>query len=482
VYGSRCADRKERRKATKAPTSWRRYAIALLAVGLAWVATLLLHVVAPERSLSLVFFFAAVTVSAGFGGIGPGVLATLLSALLCDYFFLTPFHSLAVARSDLPLLVLFVLVALLINGLSERLRTATRTADRRFQNLVQDLDVIVWEADPKTLRFTFVSQRAEEMLGYPVQRWLADRDFHREILSPDDCEEVLAWRREALRQGGNHTREYRVRTADRRVVWLRETLHVVCDERGQLRRLTGLCVDITERKQAFAQVQAGREHLQQLSRQLVKVQEAERRAIARELHDEIGQVLTGLKLSMEMALRLPSRAAETNLREALTLVNELMTHVDDLSLDLRPAMLDDLGLLPTLLWHFQRYSALTGVEVHCEHAGLERRFPPELETTAYRIVQEALTNVARHAGVREVTVRLWATRSLLGIQIRDRGGGFDPDKARADTSTGGLAGMEERANLLDGQLTVESSPGAGACLTAELPWNDPPPEAEKRLQ
>ena len=225
--------------------------------------------------------------------------------------------------------------------------------------------------------------------------------------------------------------------------------------------------------QLFEQVRAGREHLQALSRQLLEVQEAERRHIARELHDEVGQSLTGLKLLLDMSTRLPTDEATANLGEAQAMVNELMALVRDLSLDLRPAMLDDLGLLPTLLWHFDRYTTQTDVGVTLKHARLEgRRFRPEVETAAYRIVQEALTNVARHAGVSEVWVRLWADQETLGVQIEDRGTGFEPEAVLTAGATTGLAGMRERAVLLGGQLTVESAPGAGTCVTAELPLGD----------
>ncbi len=249
--------------------------------------------------------------------------------------------------------------------------------------------------------------------------------------------------------------------------------------------------------QLFEQVRAGGEHLQALSRQLLEVQEAERRHIARELHDEVGQALTGLKLLLDMSSRLPadegSGAAPGrplpngvgrplpngarklyDLREAQAMVNELMALVRDLSLDLRPAMLDDLGLLPTLLWHFDRYTAQTDVGVTFQHTRLEgRRFRPEVETAAYRIVQEALTNVARHAGVSEVWVRLWSDQETLGVQIEDRGAGFEPEAALAAGATTGLAGMHERAVLLGGQLTVESAPGVGTCVRAELPLGSP---------
>jgi signal transduction histidine kinase len=118
-------------------------------------------------------------------------------------------------------------------------------------------------------------------------------------------------------------------------------------------------------------VRASRQRLQTLSHRLVMVQEEERRHIAHELHDEVGQLLTGLNLTLDMSSRLPPDALRTSLGEAQTLVSELMLQVRNLSLELRPAMLDDLGLLAALLWHFKRYTAQTGVQVNFKHIGLE---------------------------------------------------------------------------------------------------------------
>ncbi|MGH8059629.1 MAG: sensor histidine kinase, partial [Candidatus Entotheonellia bacterium] len=151
------------------------------------------------------------------------------------------------------------------------------------------------------------------------------------------------------------------------------------------------------------------------------------------------------------------------------LVQDLMARVRELSLDLRPAMLDDLGLLPALWWYLERYTARTQVRVTFKHTGLEGRLPPEVETAAYRLVQEGLTNVARHAEVGEVVVRVWVDTEVVGVQIEDAGRGFDTKRPSSDRHTSGLTGMFERVNLLGGQLWVESNPGVGTRLTAELP-------------
>ncbi len=224
----------------------------------------------------------------------------------------------------------------------------------------------------------------------------------------------------------------------------------------------------------FEQVFAARERTRILSQKLVEIQEEERRNIARELHDEIGQILTGLKLILEMSLRLPPAESRANVQDAQNLVRELMSKVRQISLDLRPAMLDDLGLLPALLWYFQRYSAQTKVQVDFIHSGLEgQRFSAPIETAAYRIVQEALTNVARHAGVGNVKVNIWADPDVLYVEIEDFGAGFNPKEALEAYRSSGVAGMGERTRLLDGGLTIESEIGSGTRIMANFPlWDE----------
>jgi signal transduction histidine kinase len=219
----------------------------------------------------------------------------------------------------------------------------------------------------------------------------------------------------------------------------------------------------------FAEVSAARAHLQAVSRQLVAVQEAERARVARDLHDEIGQMLTGLKLVMAIGTRSTPEVLQERLAEAQALVNDLTTRVREISLDLRPSMLDDLGLRPTLLWHVKRYTQQTQIRVTMKHSGLDQRAAAEVEIAVYRIVQEALTNVARHAGVDHVAVWLWRTADSIGVRIEDQGRGFTPEVALAAHSSSGLAGMVERVRLLGGQLTIEAAPGQGTRLTAELP-------------
>jgi signal transduction histidine kinase len=166
----------------------------------------------------------------------------------------------------------------------------------------------------------------------------------------------------------------------------------------------------------------------------------------------------------------PGKPIRSSLTEATELLGQLMQQVRELSLSLRPAMLDDLGLLPALIWHLERYTSQTGVQVLFQHNGIERqRLAPAVETAAYRIVQEALTNVARYAQVKEVSVRLWRASDQLYLEVVDQGAGFDPQAVLGAAYTNGLAGMSERATLIGGEFKVESTRGQGTRLTATLP-------------
>ena len=223
---------------------------------------------------------------------------------------------------------------------------------------------------------------------------------------------------------------------------------------------------VAERTAELSQANAA---LRAMSLRLVEVQEKERRFVAHELHDQLGQTLTGLKLVLEMSLKPTNPSQAESFAEALRLIDDLMERIRRLSVDLRPHMLDDLGLLPALEWHFRRFGKQTGIQVQLKRTATFNRLPPPIETAAYRIVQEALTNVARHSGAKEADVRLWAGDERLRVQVEDRGKGFQPEQALAARNSTGLAGMRERAELLGGEFTLESSPGSGTLITVELP-------------
>jgi PAS domain S-box-containing protein len=219
---------------------------------------------------------------------------------------------------------------------------------------------------------------------------------------------------------------------------------------------------VFERTAALETVNA---HLRDLSARLIGAQEDERQRIARELHDNIGAMLVALKLQLHaIALESPEEHARIE-----ALVTDLTGQIRQLSLDLHPHVLDDLGLKAALQWHIQSYEQRTKISVEFDAGRLAAtRLPPQMEITIFRLVQEGLTNVARHAEASEAEVRLDQTAEGITLEIKDEGKGFSPDKIGGKTSLG-ITGMRERVLLLDGTFEIVSSPGHGTRIKVSLP-------------
>jgi len=238
--------------------------------------------------------------------------------------------------------------------------------------------------------------------------------------------------------------------------------------------LTSMIIrDITERKNAESELRHSHDQLAELSRRLSETREAESRSIGRELHDQIGQMLTALQLTLDMIPQLPAEAAIKKMTVAQNLVGELLERVSKMTLELRPPMLDDLGLIPTLLWHVNRYHDQTGIAVDFRHGGNDtKRFAPEIESTAYRVIQEALTNIARHAKASSARLQVFVQNEALQIFIEDHGQGFDVLNTLAETPSSGLRGMRERIGLMNGKFEIESKANEGTLITIEIPLQE----------
>ena len=210
--------------------------------------------------------------------------------------------------------------------------------------------------------------------------------------------------------------------------------------------------------------------LQQLSRRLLEVQERERRYLARELHDDIGQALTALKIQLESLARTNGDpVARQRLAESADTARHALERVRLLSLSLRPPQLDDLGLLAALRSHLDRQAGVGRLTPHFEAEDVPRSLPPEVETACFRVAQEAITNVLRHAKASKIWVRLFVAGGRLALSVRDDGAGFDLDAVTRRGLHGaslGMVSMEERATLAGGGLEVRSSEGHGTVIVA----------------
>ena len=229
------------------------------------------------------------------------------------------------------------------------------------------------------------------------------------------------------------------------------------------------------RQQMVRDVEHARD-LRRLSARLVQAQEQERRAIARELHDEVGQALTAIKVELAVAERNAglSDKGEDALREVRSITDRTLQQVRDLSQLLHPALLDDLGLPAALEWYLKGFSRRTGIRAELLQDRVDARLPAAVETCIYRVVQEALTNVARHSGAQSCRVYLQRLPHTILLTVEDDGTGLPAAFAGASPRSGlGLLGIRERATDLGGTFTIESQPGKGARLTIELPAPKP---------
>ena len=245
------------------------------------------------------------------------------------------------------------------------------------------------------------------------------------------------------------------------------------DAGGAIVGVVSCLQDITDRKHAEERLQESNDKLQLLSRRLVESQETERRHIARELHDEVGQTLTVAEMNLQSVMQ-SSRAGPLTrrLKDSLQAVERVLAQVRDLSLNLRPSMLDDLGLESALRWYVTRQATVSGIRAEFQADALEDRLDPVIETACFRVTQEALTNVARHARARSVTVALRKRNGQLHLSVRDDGIGFDVTALRQQAVQGaslGLLSMEERATLVAGGLELKSAPGQGTEIHAWFP-------------
>ena len=342
--------------------------------------------------------------------------------------------------------------------------------------------IFMWELDGPIL---YWNHGAELLYGYSSEEavgQISHQLLHTE--RPVSPTEFM----EALKRDGEWIGDIRQTTHDRRLLVV-ESRHQLVTEPDGRQYVLEVCRDITERLELERELRRSHDELERrvrdrtrelakanrslrrLSQQVLDVQERERRAIALELHEEIGQALTGAKLLLELVERSPGVEPTDGerIREARAVVNEALEQVRGLSLDLRPAVLDNLGLLPALRWLFERYTRQTAVQVRFSADEFEQRLPASIEINVYRLIQEALTNVSRHAGADAVTVQIRITAGTLTVYVVDSGTGFDVEEALSAGRSTGLAGMTERAGLLGGTVMISSIPGEGTTLEATIP-------------
>lgn len=224
------------------------------------------------------------------------------------------------------------------------------------------------------------------------------------------------------------------------------------------------------RDRLLHEVATTKQELRRLSSRMFQVQEAERRTIGRDLHDEIGQALTALKINLREIrdTALPEPAVAFTF-DCLRIVEDLLQRVRNLALDLRPSLLDEAGLAEALRWHASRQSERAGWDLELDLHPLDPRPSPEIEIACFRVAQEALTNIVRHADADRVSLRLFAQDDDIVLMVKDDGVGFEQDMKKNSAESFGLLGMEERLTAVGGTFLLESHPNAGTAIQARLP-------------
>jgi PAS domain S-box-containing protein len=353
---------------------------------------------------------------------------------------------------------------------TEEALRASEERHRIISELTSDYNYALRVDADGTSELELVTEGFTKITGYTLDEINASGGWPA-LVHPDDMNTTFQEYQRVL-SGKVSEVVLRILTRARSIRWLRTLNKPVWDtQEGRVVRIVSAAQDITEHMEAEQQLRDSRQRLQALSRQLISTQEKERRRLARELHDEIGQTLTAISVNLQAASVARGAASQTHLAEAITIVDRAIEQVRHLSLDLRPSILDDLGLEAALRWYADRQIRRTGLAIHLDTNVAANRLPAELETVCFRVAQEALTNVARHAQARRVWIELQQRASAVELHIRDDGIGFDPKTARKRAAQGasvGLLGMQERVELLGGQFTLESRPGQGTSIHAHF--------------
>jgi PAS domain S-box-containing protein len=309
-----------------------------------------------------------------------------------------------------------------------------------------------------TIVTQFNASSAEELLGMtPAQFFAHDLATAKE-----------RWR-EFFDLGRLHT-ETDERRLDGRPMRIEGDYMVIYDGPGRIAGHFGIQRDVTDRHQAAEEIRASRQELRALTARLQQVREEERTSIAREIHDELGQALTGLKLDIAwMKSRLPrDHDVLAQCGSIIQRIDGTLSAVRRIATELRPSVLDQLGLAAALEWQGHEFEARTGIEVTMALCPDECTIPDHLASSVFRIFQESLTNVARHAGATRVAIRLSQTARLLTLEVSDDGVGIPPDRLEGTASLG-LVGMRERALACGGEFTITGRPALGTTVLLRIP-------------
>lgn len=347
-------------------------------------------------------------------------------------------------------------------------------AELRYRQLVESVQAIVWSADANTLEFTFVSREAEVVLGYRVEEWTSNPTFWKDHIHPDDHDWAISFFAKSAAEKRPYEFEYRMISRDGRAVWLRDFVNVL-QKNDSAGVLIGVMIDITREKESEERLSKSREQLRALSAHLQSVREEERTKVAREIHDDLGQVLTALKMDLallnkgmlETSAVVPRKELMEEIGSMCKLVDQTIKTVRRICTELRPEVLDHLDLKAAMEWQIQEFLARSGMTCEFNSNIVSVALDRDSATALFRIFQETLTNVARHSNASHVKISLQENENQLTMEVSDNGRGITEENI-ANSKSFGLLGIKERALILGGEVEIIGVPEKGTTVTVRI--------------
>jgi PAS domain S-box-containing protein len=332
------------------------------------------------------------------------------------------------------------------------------------KTVVHAVPVVLYICRPiEDYPITFISDKLREQMSIHPSRVMGRSGLWREYAHPDDLPAMDA-AFPALRDTGRYSVEFRLRRADNDYIWVQNELRLVCDPAGQPLEVVGYLLDIHFRKQT-------ERALRNLAGHLQTIREEERTGIARELHDELGQTLTALKIDvvrLRSRISNPDRATFDLFDSITSFINRMIETTQSVVAMLRPMLLDQFGLIPAIEWYAEQFSKRTAIRCALKLTPGGVDLSSQASTALFRILQESLNNVARHARASEVGITLDQRDGWVTLMVKDNGRGLTALDIDSSHSFG-LMGMRERAHVFGGEVIIEGQPGKGATVSARIP-------------
>lgn len=352
----------------------------------------------------------------------------------------------------------------------EAAEAALRAAEKRFRSIIENGTDAITLVDENFVPL-YRSPASERIFGWTLEERKKGKGGLMLTSHPDDMDHMVSVMKEVLRSPGKAIRSTgRTLRSDGQYIWIEASFLNLLDDESTKAIVINFR-DVTEQKMAGDLLQQTMDDLRQLASHLQDVREAERTSMAREIHDELGQQLTGLKMDVSWLNRradLNDEASRQKIRGILTLLDGTVGTVRRLAAELRPSILDDLGLPEALEWHSRQFAERTGTRVTFCYAGDPMEVEKGIATGMFRIYQESLTNIARHAEATQVHATLERHEDQLVLTVMDDGKGFDVDGI-ARKKTLGILGMKERTFMMGGRYEFKSEPGSGTCIRVSVP-------------